>query len=116
MLHSSAKPAPISVTSSNDEKGYVSREKLKMIFNDKEKALKIETPAGKKVTISEQDGVIKIEDENSNKITMDSNGITIEAGTTLTLKGGSSVKIEAPSVSVNGSGTTEIKGGLVKIN
>jgi Rhs element Vgr protein len=116
MLNSSAKPAPITVTSTNDEKGYVSREKLKLIFNDKEKALKIETPAGKKITISEQDGIISIEDENSNKITMDSSGITIEAASTLTLKGGSSIKIEAPSVSVNGSGTTEIKGGLVKIN
>lgn len=116
MLNSSAKPAPISVTSTNDEKGYVSREKMKFIFNDKEKSIKIETPAGKKVTISEQDSIISIEDENGNKITMDSSGITIEAASTLTLKGGSSVKIEAPSVSVNGSGTTEIKGGLVKIN
>lgn len=116
MLNSSAKPAPISVTSTNDEKGYVSREKMKFIFNDKEKSIKIETPAGKKVTISEQDSVITIEDENSNKITMDSSGITIEAASTLTLKGGSSVKIEAPNVSVNGSGTTEIKGGMVKIN
>lgn len=116
MLHSSAKPAPIAVTSSNDEKGYVSREKMKFVFNDKEKSIKIETPAGKKVTISEQDSLIKIEDENSNKITMDSNGITIEAASTLTLKGGSAVKVDAPSVSVNGSGTTEIKGGMVKIN
>lgn len=116
MLNSSAKPAPVSVTSTNDEKGYVSREKMKFIFNDKEKSIKIETPAGKKVTISEQDSIISIEDEKSNKITMDSSGITIEAASTLTLKGGSSVKIEAPSVSVNGSGTTEIKGGLVKIN
>ncbi len=116
MLNSSAKAAPITVTSTNDEKGYVSREKMKFIFNDKEKSIKIETPAGKKVTISEQDSVITIEDENSNKITMDSNGITIEAASTLTLKGGSSVKIEAPSISVNGSGTTEIKGGMVKIN
>ncbi len=48
MLNSSAKPAPITVTSTNDEKGYVSREKMKFIFNDKEKSIKIETPAGKK--------------------------------------------------------------------
>ncbi len=68
------------------------------------------------MTISEQDSVITIEDENSNKITMDSSGITIEAASTLTLKGGSEVKVEAPSVKVNGSATTEIKGGMVKIN
>lgn len=116
MLNSSAKPAPITVTSTNDEKGYVSREKMKFIFNDKEKSIKIETPGGRKLTISDQDSVITIEDKDNNKITMDSNGITIEAASTLTLKGGSSVKIEAPSVSVNGSGSTEIKGGTVKIN
>ncbi len=116
MLNSSAKPAAITVSSSNAEKGYVSREQLKMIFNDDEKSLKIETPAGKKITISEQDALIKIEDENGNKITMDSSGITIEAAATLTLKGGSEVKIDAASVTVNGSGTTTIKGGVVQIN
>jgi uncharacterized protein involved in type VI secretion and phage assembly len=116
MLNSSAKPAPLTAANANNEKGYVSREKMKMIFNDDEKSLKIETPAGKKVTISEKDALIKIEDENGNKITMDSGGITVEAAATLTLKGGASVKIEGPSISVNGSGSTEIKGGVVKIN
>jgi len=116
MLHSSAKPAPLESSNGNPEKGYVSREKLKLVFNDEEKSLKIETPAGKKITISEQDGIIQIEDENSNKITMDSSGITIEAASSLTLKGGSEVKIEAPNISVNGSAMTEIKGGTVKIN
>lgn len=116
MLHSSALPAPFTPSNSNDEKGYVSREKMKMIFNDAEKSLKIETPAGKKITISEQDALIKIEDENGNKITMDSSGITIEAAATLTLKGGSEVKISGPSVTVDGSGSTTIKGGVVQIN
>jgi Rhs element Vgr protein len=116
MVNSSSLPAPLTASNDNPEKGYVSREKIKMIFNDAEKSFKIETPAGKKVTISEQDALIKIEDENGNKITMDSAGITIEAAATLTLKGGAEVKIEAPSVSVNGSGTTTIKGGMVQIN
>lgn len=116
MLNSSAKPAPLKAANANDEKGYTSREQMKMIFNDKEKSLKIETPAGKKITISEQDAVIQIEDENGNKITMDSSGIIVQAAATLTLKGGSEVKIEAPSISVNGSATTIIKGGLVQIN
>jgi Rhs element Vgr protein len=116
MLHSSALAAPLTAAKDNDEKGYVSREKMKFIFNDKEKSIKIETPAGKKVTISEQDKLIKIEDEDGNKITMEKAGITIESAKALTLKGGSEVKIEAPSISVNGSGTTEIKGGMVKIN
>jgi uncharacterized protein involved in type VI secretion and phage assembly len=116
MVHSSALPPPLTASNSNDEKGYVSREKMKMIFSDAEKSLKIETPAGKKITVSEQDALIKIEDENGNKITMDSKGITIEAAATLTLKGGSEVKISGPSVTVDGSGSTTIKGGVVQIN
>jgi Rhs element Vgr protein len=116
MVHSSALAAPLTAAKANDEKGYVSREKMKFIFNDKEKSIKIETPAGKKVTISEQDKFIKIEDEDGNKITMEKAGITIEAAKALTLKGGTEVSIEAPNVKINGSASTEVKGGMVKIN
>lgn len=116
MLNSSNKPAPIKASSSNDEKGYTSREKLKFTFNDADKSIILETPAGKKITLDENSGSIQIEDENSNKITMDSSGITISSGSDLQLKGTSSVKIEAPNISINGSAMTEVKGGLVKIN
>ena len=147
MLNSSAKPAPLDASDQNDEKGYVSRSGMKMIFNDDEKSLKIETPAGKKVTISEQDGVITIEDENNNKISMDDSAITLESGADIKLSatgdltieaqnitlspsqsfslsaGGSSLSVDsssatlsAPSVSVEGSGTTTVKGGIVMIN
>ncbi|MDB5137807.1 MAG: Phage late control protein [Mucilaginibacter sp.] len=147
MLNSSAKPAPLQASNQNDEKGYTSRSGMKMIFNDSEKSVKIETPAGKKVTISEQDGVIQLEDENNNKITMDSSSISLESGADIKIKAtgdltieavnislspsssfsmssggtsisadGSSATISAPSVSVEGSGTATIKGGVVMIN
>lgn len=116
MLNSSNKPAPIKASSSNDEKGYTSREKLKFTFNDANKSIILETPAGKKITIDENAGSIQIEDENNNKITMDSSGITLSSGSDLQIKGTSSVKIEAPNISINGSAMTEVKGGLVKIN
>ncbi len=147
MLNSAAKPAPLTAANANNEKGYVSREQLKMIFNDDEKSFKLETPAGNKITLSEQDKMLKIEDENGNSITMEQAGITIESASALTLKaaadltieavnvtvspssnfsvsaggaeikaGSGSVSIKAPSAKVEGSGMTEIKGGLVKIN
>jgi len=116
MLNSSNKPAPIKASSSNDEKGYTSREKLKFTFNDADKSIILETPAGKKITLDENAGSIQIEDENNNKITMDSSGITLSSGSDLQIKGTSSVKIEAPNISINGSAMMEVKGGLVKIN
>ena len=147
MLNSSAKPAPLTASNQNDEKGYISRSNMKMIFNDADKSLKIETPAGKKVTISESDNIIKIEDENGNKIAMDQSSVSIESAGTMSLKsagdmtieaanitltpsssfsvsaGGAAIKagsgsasVTAPSVTVEGSGTATIKGGVVMIN
>lgn len=116
MLHSTAKPAPLSPSDNNDEKGYVSRSQFKMIFNDDQKSLSIESPGGKKFTINDNDGIIKLEDENGNKITFESGGVTVEAAASLTLKAGSEVKIEAAQININGSGMTNIKGGMVNIN
>ena len=147
MVNSSAKPAPFTAANDNHEKGYVSREKLKMTFNDDEKSFKLETPGGNKITLSDKDGNIKIEDQNGNTITMESAGITIESASALKLKaaadltieavnvtitpssgfsvsaggaeikaGSGSVSLKAPTAKVEGSGMTEIKGGLVKIN
>jgi Rhs element Vgr protein len=147
MLNSSAKPAPLTASNQNDEKGYVSRSGMKMIFNDSENSLKIETPAGKKVTISEQDGIMSLEDENGNKISMDSSAITVQSAGDINLTasgdlnvqatnisltanssfslsaggasisaGNGSASMSAPTVSVEGQGTTTIKGGMVMIN
>ncbi len=147
MLNSSAKPSPLQASDANPEKGYVSREQIKMIFNDEEKSFKLETPGGNKITLSDQEGSIIIEDQNGNKVTMEMAGVTIESATAMKLKAGADLTIEAvnvtvspsasfsvgaggaeikagsgsasikaPTVTIDGSGMTEIKGGLVKIN
>ncbi|MBK8983226.1 MAG: type VI secretion system tip protein VgrG [Ignavibacteria bacterium] len=89
MLHSSAKPAPLTASNSNDEKGYVSRANTKMIFNDSEKSF-------------------TLEDENGNRLKFESGGITIESS--------SSLKLKAASIKIEASGNAEIKGAVVKIN
>lgn len=131
MLHSSAKPSPITPASNNNEKGLQTRSGIKLNFNDGDKMVKIETPSGKKITMSDNDALIKVEDENGNTISFDSSGVTVQSASDLNIKatgtlslsgaqisisGNASVGIDATSVSVNGSGTTEIKGAIVKIN
>ena len=132
MLNSSAKPAPLTAADANNEKGFVTREKIKFIFNDEKKSVVLETPAGKKITIDEDAGVIKLEDENSNKIAMNSNGITMESGKDIILKATGDVKVEGINVSLKasaqfkgeGSAGAEIstsavailKGSMVQIN
>lgn len=132
MLHSSAKPAPISATDDNHEKGFVTRSEMKMIFNDDKISYTLETPAGKKIIMDEDADIIKIEDEHSNVITLNSDGITMESagdikikasgdlnleGTNINVKASAQLKAEGSSGSEVSSGAvTVIKGSQVKIN
>jgi uncharacterized protein involved in type VI secretion and phage assembly len=139
MLHSSAKPAPISARDTNHEKGFTTRSKMHLSFNDDTKTITIDTPAGNSIKIDEQGMSIEIKDQNGNKITMGTSGISLEspmnidikAGVNLTLSAAASLAIGGASLGVkadgnlslegaaaklSGSGITEISGSLVKIN
>jgi uncharacterized protein involved in type VI secretion and phage assembly len=133
MLHSSAKPAPLAGSDENDEKVYQSRSKMKLYFDDKKKIMRLETPAGNRVALSEEDKAIKIEDQNGNKIEMTPDGIKItsskalelKAGTELKLesatsfkaKGGTELKLEgAASAEISSAAITKVKGSLLQLN
>lgn len=133
MLHSSAKPAPLTGSNDNHEKVYQTRSKMRMYFNDDKKLMLLETPAGNKITLSEDDKSVKIEDQNGNKIEMTDAGIKIEAakalelkagteiklesGTSLEIKGGTELKMEgAAGVELTSSALTKIKGSIIHLN
>lgn len=115
MLHSSALASPISPSNDNHEKGYTSREKIKMIFNDDKKSIQIETPGGNKLTLSDDAKGITLEDQNANKIEMNDSGITITAAKKLELKGGTELAIGGPQITLSGDSAVEIKGGSTKV-
>jgi len=122
--HSSAKPAPEAAKDVNNLKGYVSREKLKLSFDDDKKIVGIETPAGNKITLSEDAKGIVLQDQNNNKITLDDKGITIESAKDLVFKAIKDVKLSGTntefsaqsSFKASGTGTAEVSGAQTKIN
>lgn len=132
MLHSSAKPAPITASDDNHEKGFITRSEMKLLFDDDKSSIVIETPAGKIVTIDDDAGEIRLEDDNSNIITMNSDGITIESAGDINMTATGDVNIEGMNVSIaanaefkaEGSAGAEVstsaiavlKGSLVQIN
>ena len=139
MCHSSAKPAPELAKDDNHRKGYVSREKMRFIFDDEKKIIVLETPGGNKMTLSEEDKGIVIEDQNGNKLTLNDSGIKMESSKDLILKAAKDIKIEGmnmdmkaktafkavgtssaevsgASTTIKGSATTVIQGGVVQIN
>lgn len=79
----------------NNIKGFFSREGLKMQFQEMDKIIKIETPAGNIITMTEKDKEISIVDENKNHIVMSPTGIDVYTPKDFTLKADKNVKMEA---------------------
>ncbi|HEU4608641.1 MAG TPA: phage baseplate assembly protein V, partial [Chitinophagaceae bacterium] len=123
MLHSSAKPAPIQAKDVNHEKGFTTRSKMHVHFNDDKKTITIDTPAGNSIILDESGSTVKIKDQNNNKITLDTKGISlqspmqieIKAGTVLTLSAGASLSISAPSLSVKADASVSIEGASARL-
>lgn len=133
MLHSSKNPAPAPATDDNHLKGYQSREKMRLMFDDEKKVVTLETPAGNKFVISEDETMIQLEDQNGNKLTMNTEGVTIESVKDIVLKAPSGdIKADAMNFEATGSvgaklggsggtelslsGTADLKGPMVNIN
>lgn len=100
MLHSSAHPSPLEPEEENNEKGIVTRDQLKLIFNDDKKSVIIETPGGKKVVLDDDAGELILEDENGNTTTLNADGITMESQGDINIKTTGDVNIEGMNVSV----------------
>ncbi|WP_423147183.1 type VI secretion system tip protein VgrG [Rubrolithibacter danxiaensis] len=111
MLNSSALPSPLSPSNANHQKGYTSREKLALLFDDERKSISLETPGGNKFTISDYAKGISLEDQNGNKIQMDDKGISIQAVQKLELKAGTQLVIGGTQLSVSADASLELKGG-----
>ncbi|MFK8162802.1 MAG: phage baseplate assembly protein V, partial [Lewinella sp.] len=126
--YSSKNPPPYTADKENSIKALVTRNDLKIELNDKDKVLTISTPAGNTFTLSDKDRSITVEDQNSNKVTMDSSGITlkspkditIDAGGKLTLKArqqvnvtstGGDVSLKGLNVKADGKVGATVKGG-----
>jgi Rhs element Vgr protein len=131
-LHSSARAAPEEPSKENHQKGYTSREGLKLVFDDDAEAVIIETPGGNSLTLSDGDKGIVLADQNGNTISMTKDGITFDSAKALTLTAagdlkGSGVNLEfsasaslkaegSASAAVTSSGMLEVSGSVVMIN
>jgi Rhs element Vgr protein len=122
MLHSSAKPAPIAGSDQNHEKGFTTRSKMHISFNDNTKTIRIDTPAGNSIMLDEKGSTIEIVDQSKNKIVMTTSGIQVEsqanidikAAAAITIKAGTTLSIAAPSISIKADANVSVEGSLAK--
>jgi Rhs element Vgr protein len=133
MLNSSTKPAPFASKDTNHEKGFVTRSKMKIVFNDEKKSILIETPKGKKIEIDDDKDEIKLSDQHRNSILLSADGIIIESGKDISLKAKTgNIQLEGINIEhkakakfsaegsanseLKSSGVTVVKGSIVNIN
>lgn len=125
MLHSSAMAAPLSPSNDNHHKGYTSRSRIELRFDDEKKSVSLKTPGGNQLVLDDDAKGITIEDQHGNRIVLGSDGIRIESSKALGLKSGTDGKLEAgttldvtasAALKLEGTASTDVKsGGVVKV-
>ncbi|MFV0605083.1 MAG: type VI secretion system tip protein VgrG [Niabella sp.] len=132
MLHSSHNPAPFNASDDNHQKGYTSRSKMRLHFDDDKNSILIDTPEGNSILMAKDEG-ITISDQHGNKIVMNTDGILFESSKNITIKcdadfkseSGMNTEIKASAgatfkgqaqTELSASGTLTIKGAIVNIN
>jgi Rhs element Vgr protein len=125
MVNSSAKPAKLSNTTANNQKGFTSRSGMQILFDDGETSVTIITPNQNQIVLDDTQGNISIQDQNGNSIKMDSTGITltsssgqvsVSAGTNLTLTATAEFSASGATASLSGDASASISAPTVSIN
>lgn len=101
-LYNGRATPPITAATANNEKGFVSRNNLKFIFNDQQgqESVKIETPGGSSIVIKDGPSSIEVKDANGNTVKLEAAGVTITAAAKITLQG-AQVEISAGQLTVS---------------
>jgi len=101
MLNSSAKPAPLKAEDKNDFKGFFTRSKMKIEFDDGKKIMTLWTPADNLIELDEDKKSITIKDQNNNKIIMNKDGIEITSIKDIKMTAQNKITIEAQQEDIN---------------
>lgn len=129
-LHSTKNASPIKAEDHNHHKGYVSRENLKVLFDDEKKIIRILTPD---TNIIMDDDAKKLTVKNpDNEIELSPNGIKIQTQKDIKIKAAGDLEIQAMNIKLKSdaqfeaegaagaklksSGMVEINGSMIKIN
>jgi Rhs element Vgr protein len=132
-------PSPVQMpTKENDLRAIVSRSGTRILFNDKDSALSLETTASangrgdykNRISINEREKTILIEDQHSNRILLTKDGIelnsskklAISAKGDLTIKAedmlqleGSQISLKAQQVAISGQAKVSLKGTQLEL-
>lgn len=92
-------------------KRIVTKEQLKISFDEENKAIIIETPEANTITLNDTDGIIKIQDMNENIVEMSSEGVSIESAGDITVNAKGNMEFTSQGdIAMKASGDVKIEG------
>jgi Rhs element Vgr protein len=115
-LYSKQKTTPAPLDSKNPLKCIVSRELLRIDFEDDKKAIQITTPGKQKIRLDDDSKKLTIADANGNVITLSDSGISLESNGDIKLAAKGSIQLDAKtSLSLQGASGATLKGATVDL-
>lgn len=78
-MYSSSRKPPYDLTAENFTKAIVTKEQLKLEFDDEKKVITILTPGNNQIVISDDEKSIVLKDQNDNQVTLNEQGITLDS-------------------------------------
>ena len=110
-LYTNDKKPAESILEENDIKCFVTKNKLKISFNEKNKEISISTPAGNTIILNEENKEISIEDQNNNFIKTSPSGIELNSGKDIKITSSGTLQLNAKGkISLSSNSDVNIEG------
>lgn len=94
-LYGAKHKPPFEYEAKNNTKAIVTREKLRIEFDEEKKAITVATPGKNTLEISDDGKQIRLADQHKNEIKMDSGGITLTSAKDIKLKAKGDITMDA---------------------
>lgn len=106
-------PPPLTPGAGNDRKTLVTRSKLEISFDDKDKILEIRTPGKHVLKMDDKSGAISIKDSNGNTLSLSKGGIALDSKSNVKITAKGTISIEGANVAVKAKAKASMEGGEV---
>ena len=107
---------PYEYEAKNNTKAIVTREKMRIEFDEEKKIITVSTPGNNKVEINDDGKHIRLTDQHKNEISMNKDGITLSSSKDIVLKAKGAITMDAISkISGTAKSDVSLEGMNVKI-
>ncbi|GGH06745.1 type VI secretion system tip protein VgrG [Mucilaginibacter phyllosphaerae] len=93
----------VAQTEANGQKGIVTKSGMKLLFDDENKTLRIQTSDNNKILIDEDSKQIEMNDANGNSLTLSNAGIVMKSAKNVMIKAQGDIDIQGKGIKIKGS-------------